>query len=1457
MAVTAAFALSPMQQGMLFHHLTGGHAGVDVEQIVCELDEPLAREALESAWRLAAARHGALRTALRWEALAAPQQEVHDDVPLVFESADWSAAPAASHAARLREFLASDRARPIDFASAPLMRFTWIQRATDAWTLVWTFHHVLLDGRSFASVLRDVFTSYDALRAGRTVELAPARSFREHVDWLAQRDASGDEPFWRTRLHGFSTPNTLQLPAPDASSTANADDRGEVEVRMSREATSSLRALAERVGVTLNTLVQGAWALLVSRYSGDDDVVFGCVRACRRTSVAGAEDIVGTFINTLPMRVQVRGDESVKGWLAQVRARHTELRPVEHTPLTEIQRVCRLAAGRTLFDTLLVFDEHALDAELAKLGVAGPTRRFRLHEKTVFALSLYAYAEDELLLRLVWDRRRLADGAARRAIGHLRAILEAFVRDPEQRVDAVDLLTPGEREQILVEWNRTRTLVPRDVCVSDLFEAQVDRTPEARALVCGDVEIGYRELDERANKLAARLRTLGVGPDVLVGLCMERSIELLVGVLAIHKAGGAYVPLDPSYPRERITYQLQDARARVVLTQDHLVSLVASAGVPTVRIDTEWESIARESSARAARSAAPSNLAYVIYTSGSTGRPKGVMVEHRNVVNFFAGMDERIGVERGTWLAVTSLSFDISVLELLWTLARGFRVVIYTGDDRKRAGAGPAQTQKRSTSFSLFYFASDEGERASEKYRLLLEGARFADRHGFEAVWTPERHFHAFGGLYPNPSVAAAAIASITDRVAIRAGSVVLPLHHPARIAEEWSLVDNLSRGRVGIAFASGWQPNDFVLAPQNFERRKQLMTDGIDAIRRLWRGEAVEFDGADGRKQAVKTLPRPVQPTLPVWVTTAGNIDTWREAGRLGTNVLTHLLGQTVEELAEKIRAYREAWSAAGHGSASGRVTIMLHTFLGHDDEEVRRTVRRPMREYLRTSVGLVRDFVASFPTFKTQRGGEAQEVSSDFRELSGDDVEAILDNAFERYFRTSGLFGTPETCIQMVERLEAVGIDEIACLIDFGVDSELVLQRLELLDELRRRVARRAARSEEASVPALIERHAVTHLQCTPSMASLLLADERAPHALRGLRKLMIGGEAFPPPLAAELRRSFAGDLLNMYGPTETTVWSSTWRVEGSERAIPIGTPIANTELYVLDPRGRPVPVGLPGELFIGGDGVARGYWQREELTRERFVPDSFRPGSNARLYRTGDVVRLREDGAVEYLGRSDHQVKLRGYRIELGEIETALRELASVRESAAIVREDSPGDKRLVGYVTAREGATIDLDLLRAHLKGRLPEFMLPSTIVVLEALPLTPNGKIDRKALPAPEDSRPSTRAPAQAPEGELEASIASVWSEVLQLPTVGRDDNFFDLGGHSLLTVQVQGRMKRTLGRQVSITDLFRFPTVRTLAAFLGGKQDDGALQRQTSERAQVRDEAASRRRALFDRRRGG
>ena len=591
-----------------------------------------------------------------------------------------------------------------------------------------------------------------------------------------------------------------------------------------------------------------------------------------------------------------------------------------------------------------------------------------------------------------------------------------------------------------------------EACVHELFAQQASRTPQATALVFEGRELTYAQLDRQANRLAFELQQKGVGPDSLVGVYVERSLDLMVATLGILKAGGAYVPLDPAFPDDRIRYMIADSGLGFVVTQQALASRLDDNSAPVI-IDGPGiiDAPLREDPPQS--EVTPSHLAYVIYTSGSTGKPKGVMVEHRNVANFFAGMDGRIVHDPpGVWLAVTSLSFDISVLELFWTLARGFKVAIYRDRDRNQPGANGVADElaRRPMAFGLFMWGNDDGP-GREKYRLMLEGAKFFDQNGFDSVWTPERHFHAFGGPYPNPAVTGAALAAITRNLGIRSGSCVSPLHHPIRIAEDWAVIDNLCNGRVGLSFASGWQPNDFVIRPENHKENKKVMLEQIETVRKLWRGEQVAFENPMGDMVDIVTLPRPVQKELPVWVTTAGNPETYKQAGALGANILTHLLGQTVEELAEKIRIYRSARAEAGYDPAAGKVSLMLHTFAGADNDTVREMVRQPMKDYLQSAMKLVIDFAWSFPAFKRPGGQDSKPEDIDIKGLSEEETDTILDFAFERYFENSGLFGTPETCLGMINRCKQADIDEIACLLDFGVATDDILENLPYLKEVR----------------------------------------------------------------------------------------------------------------------------------------------------------------------------------------------------------------------------------------------------------------------------------------------------------------------------------------------------------------------------------------------------------------------
>lgn len=1305
LSASDSYPLTPIQQGMLFHHVRSPRSGVDIEQMVVALSDAVDAPALRAAWVWLVARHDVLRTSFDWEHGREPKQIVHAEAPLHWREEDWRGLPADEQEARFDAFLQDDRAAGFDPRAAPLSRCALFLLGDRAARLVWTFHHMLADGQSYPTLIRELFDHYDAARTGQPppiVETPP--SYRAFIDWRQAHLAAGApavvqaEAFWRETLDGFRAPTPLS-----SAAAREAEPVWRAQTRtLSPERTAALRALAAATGVTLPAIIETAWAILLSANSGEDDVVFGVTRACRRDTVPRAEAIVGSFINTLPVRVRLDRDQRVSDALKARRAASVQLRAFEHASLFDVQKWSQVAAGQPLFESLLVYTPRLIGPFLQEQGGAWAARDVRFHEQTNFPVALFAYGESSLLLKLAFDAARLSPETIARWLGQLDTMLSAMPDYTDRPLGDLPVLSPEETQTLVSTWNDTARPFD-DACVHELIERQVARAPTATALAFRDETLSYDELNRRANRVAWQLQALDVAPGQMIGIFAERSIAMVVGLLGILKAGAAYVPMDPAYPGERLAWMLEDAKAPVVLTQAHLAASLPPTTATVVTIDERPLAGAEDFAENLASGVDPAGLAYVIFTSGSSGRPKGVMLEHRNVVNFFAGMDDALGFERpGVWLAVTSISFDISVLELFWTLARGFEVVIQEDPETLalRAPRFTSPASSRPMDFSLFYFAADAGEAGSNRYRLLLEGAKFADTHGFSAVWTPERHFHAFGGLYPNPSVTSAAIAAVTSRVSIRAGSVVLPLHDPIRVAEEWAVVDNISGGRVGLSFASGWHVNDFALKPENYADRKAVMASGIDTVRRLWRGEAVPARNGNGQPIEVRIFPPPVQTEPPLWMTSAGNVESFKMAGTLGAHLLTNLLGQTPEEVAVKIAAYRDARRHAGH-AGEGIVSLMLHTFVGPDLDRVREIVRRPFIDYLRTSTELVKQARWEFPAFATP-GKRAGAI--DNSDLTHDEIDAMLNHAFERYFQTSGLFGTPDVCLQMVDRLKQAGVDEIACLVDFGVASNTVLEHLVYLDEVRARSNAPARAHEDYAIAAQVARHQVTHLQCTPSLLRAVLLDSAGASALKQIEVLMLGGEPLPAALAAEVAPAVGGRLVNMYGPTETTVWSATAVIASAADPVTIGRPIANTQIYLVDRRMGLAPIGAAGELLIGGAGVARGYLDRPELTQEKFIADLFTPGASAaaeafashasadartgagggRLYRTGDLARYREDGRIEFLGRLDHQVKVRGHRIELGEIEAAFGRCDDVDQAVVMARGGADGQPRLVAYV-----------------------------------------------------------------------------------------------------------------------------------------------------------------------------
>lgn len=1432
-SATTSLALTPTQHGMLYHQLAEYRPGTDIEQLTGELLEEVDAGVLETAWTSVVQANESLRHAFDWDGRREEYVRRERPEALVdWELLDWSNLTTDESAQRFATLEFDERTRPFNLQNSPLHRVRLVRCGSARFKLLVTFPHLVADGRSFSILLRQLFDAYEALQAGQNIQIESPAVALSHLAWLGEQSPTTAETFWGSYLSGS---------APAQGFTQSGVDQAirphYVEWRtLNAESTSALKAFASANGQTINTIVQACWALLLARWTGRTDVTFGLVQSGRYAPVANMREAVGNFINTVPVRARVDNSATFTSFANALRGDQIAARPHAWAPLNDILRWSGHGSGTPLFDSVLILDHEYIGTTMSGLGARWQQRVFDHYEETSYPVAVYSYAEESLRLRLVCDSSRLDESTARVVGDQLVELLENIASDPETHIGDLDVRSRGERTSQR-DWNNTERPFDR-LRVEQLFGRQVQATPDHVALLAGETSLSYQRLDELSTRCANHLRTEGVTPGDLVGIALPRSAELVIAVLGTLKAGAAYVPLDPEYPAERLDFMVEDANVRLVLFSESAGGHPLSGPIRSINID-ELESWSGESFLSPLEDAEAN--AYVIYTSGSTGKPKGVMVRHRNVANFFVGMDEFVTHDpAGTWLAVTSLSFDISVLELLYTLTRGFTVVVHDN--------GLRMQKKSPIEFGLCYFGSSETTDAASTYRLMLEGARFADKNGFSAIWTPERHFHDFGGAFPNPAVTGAAIAAVTENIAIRAGSCVPALHSPFRIAEEWSVVDNISDGRVGISFASGWQPRDFVLNPSGYDTARQDLNSLVARVQALWRGEAIETELPTGERLPIQTLPRPVQKELPTWITSAGNSETFELAGRMGANLLTHMLGQDLGELKANIERYRKARTSAGFNPKEGVVSLMLHTFVSDEQTDVRSVVRQPLKTYLGRSVSLIKNWAWSFPAFKaTKEDGDI------FSGLTVDEMDALLEHAFDRYYETAGLFGTPEACLARVRELQDIGVNEIACLVDFGADPALVENNFEHLARLKALATEATQPTPDLSIADTIERHGVTHLQCTPSLMQMLLTDEVNERAIAGLRQVLLGGEALPRTLAESLvARLEHGELLNMYGPTETTIWSTVHRVHEVEGELPIGRPTANTTIFIVDDQLRPVPNGAIGELCIGGEGVAAGYLGRPELTSERFVP--VEPGSTNIMYRTGDLARFRSDGIIEFKGRVDQQVKIRGHRIEPGEIEWVISQDDSVAEAAVVAAESSAGagDYRLFGFVTPQPNVEVDAESLRRSLSATLPAHMVPSSIAVLTAFPKTPNGKTDRKTLTelaraprvaslAPSENRakapevpippvPQPVTESLSGEGVADArdSIRSVWCELLSIEHVGDDENFFEVGGDSLLAVKLHRKLLDIFGNGLTLTDQFRFPTIASLSAHLHVSQKSPA-----------------------------
>jgi amino acid adenylation domain-containing protein len=1003
--------------------------------------------ALEKSLNKIIQRHEALRTnfvTVDWQ----PVQVITETLTLSVPVVDLQHLPESEREIQIQQLARAEAQQPFDLASSPLIRPKLLKLTQLEHVLVLTMHHIVFDGWSWGIILQELATVYSALSNDLSPELPELPI--QYADfavwqrqWLTKEALSSQLAYWKQQLSGM--PDLLELPTDRVRPSTQTFRGAHHKVALSKELTQALVSLSQRSGVTLFMTLLAAFKTLLYRYTGMTDICVGTPHANRdRTEIEG---LVGFFVNTLVLRTDMSGNPSFEDVLSRVREVTQEAYAHKDLPfakLVEELQIKRDLSYTPLVQVMLAFHnvpmpEIQLEGLTAsRLAVESATAKFDL------LLSLENTASG-LIGEWEYNTDLFDATTIEQMVGHFQTLLEAIVANPEQRVSELPLLTERERHQLLVEWNNTAQDYPQDKCIHQLFEEQVTLTPDAIAVVFEGEQLTYKELNQRANQLAHYLQRLGVGTEVLVGICVERSIEMVVGLLGILKAGGAYVPLDPTYPLERLRYMLENSSVRVLLTQQQLVESLADRQAHMVCLDIDWEIVARQSEGNPASGVTPENLTYVIYTSGSTGFPKGVAMSHRPLSNLILWQLENSTLPQGAkTLQFTPLCFDVSFQEIFSTWCAGGMLVLISEEVRR------------------------------DPVQLL----------GFLKLKGIARLFLPFVAL-----------------------------------------------------------------------QQLALVADGSETV-----------------------------PTNLREVITAG----------------------------EQLQITRQ-----------------------------------------------IADWFIN------------------------------LNN-------------------------------------------------------------------------------------CT---------------------------------------------LHNQYGPSEShvvTAFTLTGSPSDWPALPPIGRPITNTQIYLLDAQLQPVPIGVYGDLYIGGIALARGYFNDTDLTISRFIPHPYSDKRGSRLYKTGDCARYLPDGNIEFLGRIDKQVKIRGFRIELGEIETAIALHPTVRETVVVAREDVPDRKYLAAYIVPNQSSAIATSDLRGFLKEKLPDYMIPGAFVILDVLPLTPNGKVDRRALPAPDFQHELQRS-LVAPKTPIEEMLASIWTDVLGIELVGVHHNFFELGGHSLLATQVISRVRDTLAVELPLRSLFESPTVASLA----------------------------------------
>jgi surfactin family lipopeptide synthetase C len=679
------YELSPLQQGILFHSICEPETGVYFIQLCYRLRGNLNLAAFEQAWQQVVARHTILRTAFYWEKLEKPLQVVYKQVPVRIEQEDWRESGdwetrRDGEKKQLEAWLEVDRKKGFNLSQAPLMRWHLIRCAEDDYYFVWSKHHLILDGWSTALVLKEVVQIYESLCQSKHPDLNNLIPYKEYIGWLQQQDLSQAKQFWQTKLLGIKTPTPLEM------GRLGDEENGRLNeefLKLSPATTAALQSLTREQQITLNTIVQGAWALLLDRYSSETDIVYGVTVSGRPTNLTGAESMVGLFINTLPVRVQIETENSLLSYLKQLQTQLLEIREYEYTPLVEIQGWSEVPRGLPLFESILVFENYPIDRVLQQQQENLAIENVTAFDHTNYPLTVTVIPGEELEIAIAYTTRRFNANTITRMLGHLQTLLQGMVTNPQTKLVDLPLLTVAEQSQLLA-FNQTLNIIAESKLkqgIHQLFESVVQKEPNAVAVVDREQSITYQQLNQQANQIARYLQKLGVGAEILVGIYGDRSLATIGGILGILKAGGAYLPLDPNLPEQRLAFMLQDSGCEILLTQKHLLASLTNYSGKVICLDRDWELIDREEDINLPHELQPDNLAYIIYTSGSTGQPKGVMVNHSSLVNaYFAWEDAYQLGSIKTHLQMANFSFDVFTGDLVRALCSGGKLVLCPRD---------------------------------------------------------------------------------------------------------------------------------------------------------------------------------------------------------------------------------------------------------------------------------------------------------------------------------------------------------------------------------------------------------------------------------------------------------------------------------------------------------------------------------------------------------------------------------------------------------------------------------------------------------------------------------------------------------------------------------------------------------------------------------------------------------